>query len=38
MSNKKGLDIFVEYADICLIQDWAATNEDELLKAFAKSI
>jgi len=38
MSIKKGLDIFVEYADICLIQDWAAQNEDELLKAFAKSI
>ena len=26
MSIKKGLDIFVEYADICLIQDWARSQ------------
>lgn len=38
LSQQKGLDIQVEYADICPVPDKAALNEEYLLDAFAQSI
>ena len=38
LSMQKGLDIRVEYADICPVPDRAAVHEEYLLEAFASSI
>lgn len=38
LSSQKGLDIKVEYADICPVPDKAAYHEELLLDAFAHSI
>jgi hypothetical protein len=38
LSNQKGLDIKIEYADICPVPDKAAYHEEHLLDAFAQSI
>lgn len=38
LSTNKGLDIKVEYADICPVSDKAAQHEEYLLDAFAQSI
>lgn len=38
LSSQKGLDIKVEYADICPVPDKAAYHEEHLLDAFAQSI
>lgn len=38
LSANKGLDIHVEYADICPVNDKAAYHEEYLLDAFAQSI
>lgn len=35
LSNQKGLDIAVEYADICQVSDKASYHEEYLLEAFA---
>lgn len=38
LSLQRGLDIRVDYADICPVPDKAAMHEDYLLEAFAQSI
>lgn len=38
LSQQKGLDIQVEYADICPVPDKVALHEEYLLDAFAQSI
>lgn len=38
LSSQKGLDIKIEYADICPVPDKAAYHEEHLLDAFAQSI
>ena len=38
LSQQKGLELQVEYADICPVPDKSAHNEEYLLDAFANSI
>jgi len=38
LSTQKGLDIQIEFADICPVSDKAAYHEEVLLESFAQSI